>query len=97
MADTFDAIMIGSGIAGVSTAFHLTKRGCKVAVLERKSVASSLPSRLKATVSTASSLCRVKTACLLAASHSRTVLSSSPARAAVKILAGLTVGIVIIE
>ena len=43
--DTFDAIIIGGGIAGVSTAFHLSRRGCRVAVLERKFVAAGATGR----------------------------------------------------
>jgi len=35
---TFDAIIIGAGIAGCSTAFQLARRGLKVALLERESV-----------------------------------------------------------
>jgi len=45
MTDTFDAIIIGGGIAGVSTAFHLSERGCRVAVLERKFVAAEATGR----------------------------------------------------
>jgi len=45
MADTYDVIIIGGGIAGVSTAFHLTERGCKVAVLERTVVAAAATGR----------------------------------------------------
>ena len=43
--DTFEAIIIGGGIAGVSIAFHLAERGCKVAVLERKFVAAAATGR----------------------------------------------------
>ena len=43
--DTFDAVIIGGGIAGVSTAFHLSRRGCRVAVLERKFVAAGATGR----------------------------------------------------
>ncbi len=43
--DTYDAIIIGGGIAGVSTAFHLAERGCKVAVLERKFVSAAATGR----------------------------------------------------
>ena len=35
MAQTFDAIIIGAGIMGCSTAFQLAKRGVKVAVFEK--------------------------------------------------------------
>jgi len=45
MADTCDVIIIGGGIAGVSTAFHLTERGCQVAVLERACVAAAATGR----------------------------------------------------
>ncbi len=45
MADTYDVIIIGGGIAGVSTAFHLSQRGCRVAVLERKFVAAEATGR----------------------------------------------------
>ncbi len=44
MTDTFDAVIIGGGIAGVSTAFHLCERGCRVAVLEKKFVAAEATS-----------------------------------------------------
>ena len=43
--DTFDAIIIGGGIAGVSTAFQLSRRGCRAAVLERKFVAAGATGR----------------------------------------------------
>ncbi len=45
MTDTYDVIVIGGGIAGVSTAFHLSERGCRVAVLERKFVAAEATGR----------------------------------------------------
>ena len=45
MPDTYDVIIIGGGIAGVSTAFHLSRRGCRVAVLERKFVAAEATGR----------------------------------------------------
>ena len=45
MADTCDVIIIGGGIAGVSTAFHLTERDCQVAVLERACVAAAATGR----------------------------------------------------
>ena len=45
MTDTYDVIIIGGGIAGVSTAFHLSRRGCRVAVLERKFVAAGATGR----------------------------------------------------
>jgi len=33
-----DAIVVGGGIAGVSAAFHLLRRGCKVTLLERRGI-----------------------------------------------------------
>ncbi|MBK9926054.1 MAG: FAD-binding oxidoreductase [Anaerolineales bacterium] len=40
MTQTYDAIVIGAGVMGASTAFHLAERGLKVAILERKVTAS---------------------------------------------------------
>jgi len=40
MTQTYDAIVIGAGVMGASTAFHLAERGQKVAILDRKTVAS---------------------------------------------------------
>ncbi len=40
MAQAFDAVIIGAGIMGCSTAFQLSKRGLKVAVLEKGSIGS---------------------------------------------------------
>jgi sarcosine oxidase, subunit beta len=40
MAQSYDAIIIGAGVMGASLAFHLSERGLKVVVLERKTVAS---------------------------------------------------------
>jgi len=40
MTQTHDAIVIGAGVMGASIAFHLSERGLKVAILERKTVAS---------------------------------------------------------
>ena len=40
MTQTYDAIIIGAGVMGASIAFHLAERGQKVAVLDRKTVAS---------------------------------------------------------
>ena len=40
MSQTYDAIVIGAGVMGASIAFHLAERGLKVAILERKTVAS---------------------------------------------------------
>ena len=45
MTGTYDVIIIGGGIAGVSTAFHLSQRGCRVVVLERKFVAAEATGR----------------------------------------------------
>jgi glycine/D-amino acid oxidase-like deaminating enzyme len=41
MARTFDAIVIGAGVIGASTAFHLTRAGLRrVAIVERRTVCS---------------------------------------------------------
>ena len=40
MTQTYDAIVIGAGVMGASIAFHLTERGLKTAILERKVTAS---------------------------------------------------------
>jgi len=40
MNQTYDAIVIGAGVIGASIAFHLTERGLKTAILERKTVAA---------------------------------------------------------
>lgn len=45
MADTFDVIVIGAGVHGASTAFHLAERGAKVLVLERAAAASGATGR----------------------------------------------------
>jgi len=45
MTDKYDVIIIGAGIAGVSTAFHLSRRGCRVVVVERKFVAAEATGR----------------------------------------------------
>lgn len=45
MTNTFDAIIIGAGIHGASTAYHLAQRGLKVAVLEKKFMASGATGR----------------------------------------------------
>ena len=45
MTDTYDAIIIGGGIVGVSTAFHLCRQGCRVLVLERRFVAAEATGR----------------------------------------------------
>jgi sarcosine oxidase subunit beta len=43
--DKYDVIIIGGGIAGVSAAFHLSRRGCRPVVLERKFVAAEATGR----------------------------------------------------
>ena len=45
MAETFDVIVIGAGVHGASTAFHLAERGAKVLVLERAAAASGATGR----------------------------------------------------
>jgi sarcosine oxidase subunit beta len=40
MADTADVVIVGAGIMGVSTAYHLVRAGRRVVVLERDSVCS---------------------------------------------------------
>ncbi|MCC7117441.1 MAG: FAD-binding oxidoreductase [Anaerolineales bacterium] len=40
MSQTYDAIIIGAGVMGASLAFHLSQRGSKVVILEKKTVAS---------------------------------------------------------
>jgi len=40
MTQTYDAIVIGAGVMGASIAFHLAERGFKIAILDRKNVAS---------------------------------------------------------
>ena len=40
MNKTYDAIVIGAGVMGASIAFHLTERGLKIAILERRTTAS---------------------------------------------------------
>jgi len=36
MTQNFDAIIIGAGVIGTSIAFHLTERGLKPVILERR-------------------------------------------------------------
>jgi sarcosine oxidase subunit beta len=45
MADVYDVIIIGGGIHGASLAFHLSQRGVKPIVLERKFLASGATGR----------------------------------------------------
>jgi sarcosine oxidase subunit beta len=45
MKKTYDAIIIGGGIHGVSTAFHLAKRGIKSLVIEKETLASQATGR----------------------------------------------------
>jgi glycine/D-amino acid oxidase-like deaminating enzyme len=45
MSDTADAIIIGGGIHGASLAFHLTRRGLRPLVLERRFVAAGATGR----------------------------------------------------
>jgi sarcosine oxidase subunit beta len=45
MADSYDVIVIGAGVHGASTAFHLAERGAKVLVLERGAAASGATGR----------------------------------------------------
>ena len=40
MTQNFDAIIVGAGVMGASIAFHLAERGLKIAIIERKVVAS---------------------------------------------------------
>jgi sarcosine oxidase subunit beta len=40
MSQNFDAIIIGAGVIGISTAFHLAERGLKPVILERKEIGS---------------------------------------------------------
>ena len=45
MKNTADAIIIGGGIHGVSTAFHLAERGLKALVIEKNTLASAATGR----------------------------------------------------
>jgi len=45
MAETFDAVVIGAGVVGVSIAFHLAERGLKIVILERRQLASGATGR----------------------------------------------------
>jgi len=41
MAETFDAIIIGAGITGASTAYQVAQRGLRIALLEKGSIGAS--------------------------------------------------------
>jgi sarcosine oxidase subunit beta len=45
MAETADVVIIGAGVHGASTAFHLAERGARVVVLEREAAASGATGR----------------------------------------------------
>jgi sarcosine oxidase subunit beta len=45
MPETYEAIVIGAGVVGVSIAFHLSERGLKTVILERKQLASGATGR----------------------------------------------------
>jgi len=45
MTETADVIVVGAGVQGASVAFHLARRGARVLVLERASVASGATGR----------------------------------------------------
>lgn len=45
MTETADAIVVGAGVQGASLAFHLARRGVRVLVLERATVASGATGR----------------------------------------------------
>jgi sarcosine oxidase subunit beta len=45
MVESYDVIVIGAGVHGASTAFHLAERGAKVLVLERAAAASGATGR----------------------------------------------------
>lgn len=45
MSETYDVVVIGAGVHGASTAFHLAERGAKVLVLERAAAASGATGR----------------------------------------------------
>ncbi|MHC4306457.1 MAG: NAD(P)/FAD-dependent oxidoreductase [Planctomycetota bacterium] len=50
MSQTFDAIIIGGGIMGCSTAFQLAKRGVKVALLEKGTIGAGSTGRSSAII-----------------------------------------------
>ncbi len=45
MVETADVIVIGAGVQGASLAFHLARRGTRVVVVERGSVAAGATGR----------------------------------------------------
>src|SRR5688500_8031461 len=45
MAEAFDVVVIGAGVHGASTAFHLAERGAKTLILERAAAASGATGR----------------------------------------------------
>ena len=45
MTETADVVIVGAGVHGASTAFHLAERGAKVIVLERSSAGSGATGR----------------------------------------------------
>jgi sarcosine oxidase subunit beta len=45
MTETADAIVVGAGVQGASLAFHLARRGAKVLVVERETVAAGATGR----------------------------------------------------
>jgi sarcosine oxidase subunit beta len=45
MTETADVIVVGAGVQGASLAFHLARRGARVVVLERETVASGATGR----------------------------------------------------
>ncbi len=50
MSQTFDALIIGAGIMGCSTAFQLAQRGLKVAVLEKQNIGAGSTGRSSAII-----------------------------------------------
>ena len=48
--NTFDLLLIGGGIHGASLAFHLSRRGLKVAVLEKRHIAAGATGRFSGLV-----------------------------------------------
>lgn len=50
MSRTFDVVVVGGGIMGCSTAFHLSQRGLKVALVERANIGSGGTGRSSAII-----------------------------------------------